>query len=147
MKGLLSISALFVGFLLIGMVSADPRIEVNDNFCHVPYDEQNDDNESFLAGCNGRVTVTNGVADGIGVVKESWVPVASVPVEINEKKRSGEVRLSGPTTPFTCVLVDSNGTQYETAVWSVRTFVRRHRKSSIGRATYEIFCWDAVQVN
>jgi len=128
------------------VVLADPRIEVTDNFCHVPFDATNDDNESFLADCGGVVTVENGVADGYATLRKENVPLRALPVRPATGESSAEIRLNGADIDFTCTLVDSNGTQYQTGEWAVWTLAVQGNHPAMGTATYEVFCFNAAAV-
>lgn len=125
---------------------ADPRIEVTDNFCHVPFDPADDDNESFLADCGGVVTVENQVANGFAIVQKTHIPLRALPVRPGEGETKAEIRLSGDDTGFTCTLVDSNGTNYQTTQWSVWTQAIQSSHPAMGDALYEVFCFNAAAV-
>lgn len=138
---------LFVSLTVMSFtVLADPRIEVVGNFCHVPFDPADDDNESFLADCGGVVTVENQVADGFAVVQKTHIPLRALPIRPGEGETKAEIRLSGDDAGFTCTLVDSNGVNYQTTQWSVWTLAVQSPHPAMGDATYEVFCFNAAAV-
>jgi hypothetical protein len=47
---------IFIHLCIVIPVSADPRMEINDNFCHFILDPTNTDNEVFVANCRDEIT-------------------------------------------------------------------------------------------
>ena len=93
-------------------VNADPRMEVNDNFCHFMHDYINDDNETFVAGANPVISVAQDQtsANGYCLVKRKLLKE-----QINHDYK---VNLTSDNSDETCAMVESNGTQYNSDTWT-----------------------------
>ena len=143
-----SILALILLPLVIG---ADPRMEINDNFCHYMHDNINDDNESFVSDCGPIISITDDTAsaNGYGYVRKI------VPREtINHEDK---VRLSNETFPDQkCAMVESNGTTYTSDTWTsdikVKTLYYYKRDDNGKRmprdvvlVTYKLVCLNGAQ--
>lgn len=130
---------------------ADARIEVTDNFCHAPWDNGNTDNEAYLSNCGAVLNVTNGIADGYAILVKKHVSVSAIPVSIDPRDTdeypTGEasVSTSGADSGAACVMVDSNGTNYQAASWDVVTTAERESQRWLATVTYQIECWNGQQ--
>lgn len=138
-----TVVTLIILTLAMGQANADPRIEVNaDNtFCHILHGNAgNADDETFDGGCAPFVAA-NGVggADGWGSSERFGVPAEAVahvfrygrevtvghcpPGQKKKKKCQTEwvVDVTQDDYPgLQCTLVETNGTQYQSATWHNR---------------------------
>ncbi len=131
MKCLILILSLMV---MAGTATADPRMEVTDNFCHFILDPDNTDNEIFLGGCDGKIAVVEGVATGYVRIVE-WMPRQ----EASALVPKGGVRFTSDDSDAACALVDSNGTQYDSNDWVSKISVNR------GKLVYKLYCRNGQQ--
>jgi hypothetical protein len=171
---------LFIIFFLLVFVHlsvsftafADPRMEINKNFCHFILDPNNTDNEVFMAGCNAEITVTENVAtasqntkivpeniknvehlintacedyvaSGYSIVKK-WIPVEAAPL-----LPTTSIVITSNDSEYPCTMVESNGRAYKSYKW--RSTIKAGWVQIIGRGadrrefvqvTYELFCQD-----
>lgn len=75
---------IFIHLCIVFPVTADPRMEINDNFCHFILDPNDTDNGIFVANCRAEITTIvpapaakenqvsceNYIASGYGQVKK-----------------------------------------------------------------------------
>lgn len=168
MKKLFVLSLLMVSMcLLIATgLSADPRMETNNNFCHFILDIDNTDNEIFMAGCNSVITVvekvveTNStkmssvgctpyIANGYAKV-EKVIPQALAPLPPGE-----ELVLTSEMSETPCTMVESNGRAYSSKNWKSTIRVQKINNQRTGQRTinnnnyltvqYELVCLNGEQ--
>jgi hypothetical protein len=139
-----------VGLAVAPPVSADPRMETNDNFCHFIMDPVNTDNEVFAAACDSAITTLelasppgttsasckNLVATGYGE-RTAVVPQAAIGVR------------PGTTLSFTsadsetpCTMVESNGRAYRSYKWKGRIRVEAAGRPGWVRVHGTLLCLD-----
>ena len=58
-------------FFMALNASADPRMEINDNFCHCILDPIDTDNEVFIADCKPYITVEKNVEKNMETEKNT----------------------------------------------------------------------------
>jgi hypothetical protein len=141
-----------VNLLLAAAVSADPRMETNNNFCHFILNAENTDNEVFLAGCDSVITVIEKVVTtaGMSVKCEPDNHVASGYASVTKELPAAAVPAPpGSTLTFTsdgsttaCTMVESNGRAYTSNKWTSTIKVNRVKRNGFATVQYEIFCQD-----
>jgi len=102
---------------------ADPRMEINDDFCHFINDTANTDNENFVADCGSTIAVNDDAGTAEGYAK------------ISRRLPAGMVEESsfvGDATITPCTMVESNGNEYTTTEWTseIRVVKWSWRRSS-----------------
>jgi hypothetical protein len=157
MKKIFFIFLLLIFVQLSGDLTAfaDPRMEINKNFCHFILDPNNTDNEVFMAGCNAEITVTenvatasqniktvpenikdigslistaceeNYVASGYSIVKK-WIPVEAAPL-----LPTTSIVITSNDSEYPCTMVESNGRAYKSYKW--RSTIKAGWVQIIGR--------------
>jgi len=117
--------------LCFGTVYADPRMEINNTFNHVILETKNDDNEVFIANTDPNIVVLNGRAWGFvenSVKNPKFRDVFPDPV----------TRFTSETEPRTCcIMVESNGTMYESTDW-VQVVTRDNNQPNV--IYYKLVC-------
>lgn len=144
---------ILMSVVLFGVISAnaDTRIEVMDDFCHVPWDAANTDNESFISGCGGVVRTFGALANGFARVVYEEIPVRILPPDSNPEDidqypgGNAATVVTDENSGDICVLVDSNNEIYVSQSWTARTRAWRGPNRYLGRVEYYIECWNAVQ--
>lgn len=111
---------------------ADPRMEINDNFCHFIKDPNNTDNEIFIGGCDAKISVTDEVASGYVRIVE-WMSKREAKVLLDGKKR---YIFTNNDSDSPCTMVESNGTEYNSNNWKSSITHNRHK------IVYELICLD-----
>jgi hypothetical protein len=143
----------FVHLCIISPVFADPRMEINDNFCHFILDPTNTDNEVFVANCRaeittivpipaakgGLVTCENYIASGFGQVTK-MIPQEAISLKPGETLRFTNVNSETP-----CTMVESNGRAYTSSNWESIIKVDNGKPKGFVKVTYRLFCRDGVQ--
>jgi hypothetical protein len=124
--------------LFAAITWADPRIEINDNFCHFILNPNNTDREIFVGGCDGRIfTNGNGVARGfIKIVQLLATQEANVMLGAEN-----EYIFTNDDSDTPCTLVDSNGTEYVSDNW--KSVIVYNPKTE--RLVYKLICRQAQQ--
>lgn len=144
MRNLLFVLLALIPFAL----SADARIETADNFCHVPYDVNNADNENYLSDCGSVLHVfANGArAHGQARATRENVTYSLTPFDEEDLPSYGTASftLNGDELATPCTMVDSNGTNYVTNNWSIRIGVTRTATISRADVLYIVECWGGV---
>ena len=144
---------IFIHLCVVFPVSADPRMEINDNFCHFILDPTNTDNEVFLANCRaeittivpipaakgGLVTCENYIAGGFGQVTK-MIPQEAISLKPGETLRFTNVNSETP-----CTMVESNGRAYTSSNWESIIKVDSGKPKGFVKVTYRLFCRDGVQ--
>jgi hypothetical protein len=143
-------------------VSADPRMEINDNFCHFILDPLNTDNEVFESGCNATIVTLTGnmtrmvvgeqesngnpraqcseyVASGYGTVTKQ-VPVSAVALPIGTV-----LKFSSDDSDTPCTMVESNGRQYISYNWESKIRVVQGNAIGMMKIIYQLTCKDGKQ--
>jgi hypothetical protein len=160
--------------LLLGVVHlagglpafADPRMEINKNFCHFILDPYNTDNEIFVGGCNPDIIVLeiinpvqsekiteskettceeNYVAAGYATVTK-LIPVEAVPV-----LPMTSLTITSDESEYPCTMVESNGRAYRSYNWwssvkaerTTRTYTRvggQYITKEYVQIVYELYC-------
>lgn len=151
MKQFFSLVLIFVGLNLcvVRIASADPRMEINNDFCHFILDSVNTDNEVFVADCGAMITTTekidptetvqtaceenNKIAGGYAVLKKVMQQSAS-PVAPGTT-----VFFSSDTSATPCTMVESNGTVYTSMKWQSLIKAGNVRNGMV-TVQYELFC-------
>ena len=168
MKRISVFTVLFVTmvFFMPPTASADPRMEINDNFCHCILDPINTDNEVFIADCKPFITVqkkeeknvegntateknteaeksleSEVYCDGYsadGYAKATRrVPEVAAPLPPGEEKI---ITSDDSETP--CVMVESNGRAYRSQNWVSSIKVGRPNRNRMVWVVYELICLD-----
>lgn len=134
-------------------VSADPRMEINDNFCHFILDPTNTDNEVFVANCraeittlvplsavrDSQVTCENYVASGYGQITKM------IPQEAISLKPGETLRFTNENSDTPCTMVESNGRAYTSSNWESIIKVENGKPKGFVKVTYKLFCKDGRQ--
>lgn len=136
--------SIIIGLMMVltaGIASADPRMEINDNFCHMILDATNTDNEIFVAGCNAQIVADgNGGATGYVMITR-WMPREEAQAMLGEDDQQLSFTSDGSDAP--CRMVESNGTTYESNDWESRIIFKRPWKE-INKVVYYLYCRDGV---
>jgi hypothetical protein len=155
MKKLFSILIflIFVHLCIISSVFADPRKEINDNFCHFILDPTNTDNEVFLANCRAEITTIvpipaakgdlvtceNYIASGFGQVTK-MIPQGAISL------KPGEIlRFTNENSETPCTMVESNGRAYTSSNWESIIKVDNGKPKGFVKVIYRLFCRDGMQ--
>jgi hypothetical protein len=138
-----------VFLLVVSAVSADPRMETNNNFCHFILDPTNTDNEIFVAGCDSEITTVeavpsaslqiaceNAVASGYG---EATKVVPHTAISIPPGRT---VRFTSADSVTPCTMVESNGRAYTSYNWKSTISVEATNRREFVRVRYSLFCQD-----
>lgn len=112
----MKIIMLIMAFIAPMSLNAEPQINILDNFCHWPTDVDNQDNEYFIAGCNGWVKVEDGEARGYARVAQN-----------HDIQNIESVEILGVDSAEPCVLTDSNGVVYHAPYFN-STIIKRPDK-------------------
>jgi hypothetical protein len=144
---------IFVHLCIVIPVSADPRMEINDNFCHFILDPTDTDNEVFVANCRAEITtiVPTPAAKGDMVTCENYI--ASGFGQVTKMIPQGAIRLKpGETLKFTnensgtpCTMVESNGRAYTSNSWESVIKVDNGKPKGFVKVHYMLYCRDGVQ--
>jgi plastocyanin len=143
----------FVHLFVIFPVSADPRMEINDNFCHFILDPCETDNEIFIANCRaeittivpppaakeGQVMCENYIASGYGQV------VKMLPAEAIKVKPGETLRFTNQDSETPCTMVESNGRAYTSYNWESTVKVENGKPKGFVKVTYRLLCRDGHQ--
>ncbi len=155
---------LFISMFFFNAITAlaDPRMEINDNFCHCILDPIDTDNEVFIAACNSSITVAKTVEKKIetdqnmqteedleneiycdGYSANGSARVARKAPEVAAPLAAGEERiLTSDDSETACVMVDSNGREYRSRNWVSSIKVSRANKKGVVWVVYELICLD-----
>ena len=137
-------------FLLVATaVSADPRMETNNNFCHFILDPANTDNEIFVAGCNSEITTfeavpsasvqimcENAVASGYGEATKV-IPQSAIVIPSGKT-----LRFTSTDSDTPCTMIESNGRAYTSFNWKSSISVEPTNRKGFVRVRYILFCQD-----
>ena len=122
-------------------VYADPRMVVDGNYCHMLHDNQDDDNETFVADCAPNISVQGGVANGYAL--KEFRPLLrrtdSDGVYLSKTERYEAIITDYDFQDEVCTMVDSNGTQYKARDWETGIDVRG------GSVVYWIVCRNGLE--
>ena len=149
-------------FGLATIAKADQRFESVGGFCHFVLNPNNDDNEIFFANCKNSIRVNDdGTADGSTMHTVSYpkgaepinASVAMVGAGNHHAAIAQWLSTATVIADTSCVMVDSNGTAYETTDWTARyILIERQRKPvEVGggwtpaKVRYELVCNNAYQ--
>ena len=144
---------LFVHLCVVFPVFADPRMEINDNFCHFILDPANTDNEIFIANCRAEITTIvpppaskenqvsceNYITSGYGQVAKM------IPQEAISLKPGETLRFTNENSEAPCTMVESNGRAYTSNKWESIIKVENGKPKGFVKVTYRLFCRDGVQ--
>lgn len=151
MKQLISLLLVFFGLnmFIVSIASADPRMEINKDFCHFILDTVNTDNEVFVADCGAMITTTekivqtgtvqitceenNKIASGYSVLNKVMQQTAS-PVPPGTT-----IFFTSDTSTTPCTMVESNGTAYTSMKWQSSIKAGNVKKGMV-TVQYELFC-------
>jgi len=154
-----------VVLLMARTASADPRMEIRDNFCHCILDPIDTDNEVFIADCDPVITVEKDPETLSLTAEENIDTETSLQVEptcegyvatgyfkVTRKMResaapipAGESRVfNGSDYPETrCVMVESNNDRtYKSNDWKSILRVKQPNQWGIVKVIYELTCYD-----
>ena len=139
-------------FFIASSVSADPRMETNNNFCHFILDPIYTDNEVFVAGCDSEITTIetvptvsikisceNAVASGFGEAKKV-VPQSAILLSPGQS-----VKFTSDDSDTPCTMVESNGRAYTSHNWQSTIQVEATNRKGFVRVHYMLFCKDGQQ--
>ena len=142
-------SWILVCLVFASAVSADPRMETNNNFCHFILDPVNTDNEIFVAGCDSEITTIeavpsaslqikceNAVASGFGEVIKV-VPQSAISIPPGRS-----VRFTSTDSATPCTMVESNGRAYTSYNWKSLISVESANRKGFVRVHYMLTCQD-----
>ena len=143
---------IFVQLCVVFPVSADPRMEINKNFCHFILDPTNTDNEVFVANCRaeittniplaakeGQVACEGYVASGYGQVTRT-IPQEAIPLKPGET-----LRFTNENSNVPCTMVESNGRAYTSNNWESVIKVEKGKPKGFVKVTYSLFCREGYQ--
>lgn len=153
-----AVSALcFVSMCLVFAlpVSADPRMETNNHFCHFILNAGNTDNEVFLAGCDSVITVVE--KEAAGTPKDAVNCSTRVATGFGSATRTLPIQASplppGTSKVFTsansetpCTMVESNGRAYTSHNWKsiIKVDATGPNKAWV-QVHYQVFCKEGVE--
>jgi hypothetical protein len=143
----------FVHLCSVFPALADPRMEINDNFCHFILNPLETDNEVFVANCRAEITTIvplpatrenqvaceNYVASGYGQV------IKMLPQQAIALKPGETLRFTNADSETPCTMVESNGRAYTSRNWESIIKVESGKPKGFVRVTYRLFCRDGVQ--
>ena len=133
-----AIMVILILAISVGLAYADPRMETVGNFCHMILDADNTDNEIFVAGCNSQIVVDDDAKTASGYIKITrWMPREEARAILGDRKRRLSFTSDDSGTP--CVMVESNGTEYESNVWESKIMVRRPWRH-MNKVVYKLYC-------
>jgi hypothetical protein len=150
--------------LMAGTASADPRMEIRDNFCHCILDPIDTDNEVFIAECQPVITVEKVVEDPAITQEEGGEKVTDINVvtcdgyvakgyaKVTRKMRedaaplaAGEkMILTSDDSETPCVMVESNGRAYKSHDWKSSIKVGEASQWGVVKVVYEVTCYGGV---
>ena len=155
---------LFISMFFFNAItaSADPRMEINDNFCHCILDPIDTDNEVFIAACKPSITVAKNLEKNIeadqnmetekNLENEIYCDGYSANGFARATRRAPEVAaplpaggeriLTSDDSETPCVMVDSNGREYRSRNWVSSIKVSRANKKGLVWVVYELVCLD-----
>ncbi len=144
---LIGFTAVIALMATLSTVSADHRMETVGEFCHIPVDAVDTNNEKFIGGCENHITPVNGVATGYasGVMEHVYWQAAIATLDIaavsNAWNAQKDYVLRVPCEQGNvCNMVDSNGTTYRTSeCWSQLTLPPMRAWYTDVR--YELYCF------
>jgi hypothetical protein len=140
----LSLLLVLVHFLVVFDASADPRMEINDDFCHFILDPLDTDNEVFVADCGCKITVAENLAGSGNQIIECGEYMASgyakVKMRMPEAAAPPPVSFTYADTGTPSNMVDSNGIQYESYNWKSTIQVRPLNRDGYVRVIYTLDC-------
>jgi hypothetical protein len=168
MKKIAVFTVLFVAmvFFIALTASADPRMEICDNFCHCILDPIDTDNEVFIANCKPYITVEKSVekieeksletekdietqksnecetccdgytANGYAKVRRR-VPEVAAPLPAGQEKL-----LTSNDSDTPCVMVETNGRAYKSHNWESSIKVKKSNRDGMVWVVYELICFD-----
>ena len=118
-------------FLLFPLISfADPRINAQNDTCHIPLSDIDPNEELNLPGCDGVVIESGGIGTGyaeksghlhVAVLPLGLQPVDTTPVVINVNWQDLPNK--------TCKLKDANGNKYLASRWWSRVVLKRQKRT------------------
>ncbi len=113
--------------LFVLTVSADPRMEAKDDFCHMIQDADDTDKEVFVGDCEVQIYVRDYRAWGL--------------IEVIRKAPSflESSYFESPIDNSECVMVETNGTEYRTPNFVSETIVNNDE------VTYRLECFAGMQ--
>lgn len=143
----------FFHLCIIFPAFGDPRMEINNNFCHFILDPTETDNEIFVANCRAEITTIvplsvakegmvaceNYMASGYGQV------VKMIPKEAISLKPGETLRFTNEDSNAPCTMVESNGRAYTSRNWESVIKVENGKPKGFVKVTYRLFCRDGVQ--
>ena len=155
-------------FFIAFTASADPRMEISDNFCHCILDPIDTDNEVFIADCQPFVTVEKSPENNMepeenveseentedekyleneihcdGYTAKGYAKVARRAPEVAAPLLAGQARIiTSEDSKTPCVMVDSNGREYKSRNWVSSIKVSRPNKNGLVWVVYELICLD-----
>lgn len=128
---------LSLALLLSTPAMSDQRFETVGGFCHFILNAQNDDNEVYFANClNSIVQNNDGTGNGSTIILVTY-PTGSAPI-------SEDITFTGTDTGIPCIMVDSNGTTYQTNDWDSEYKILPS-KNNLDRVSFSLSCRNAQQ--
>ena len=103
-----------VSMVLASFVQADPQINFDEQYCHVPQNTQNSDDEYFLVTCGDVRIDDDGLAQGAGERRRARL--ADIPVYFGHTYRIGSTENHPVYIDAPCTMT-VNGTAYTTQDW------------------------------
>jgi hypothetical protein len=162
MRKIIAFTGLFTAILFIVALtaSADPRMEITDNFCHSILDPIDTDNEVFIAQCQAVITVgkktenDNGPQeipetgetneDKIycdGYTAKGYFKVHRKISELAAPIPAGQkIIFTSDDSETACYMVESNGREYRSRDWVSSIRVSRPNKRGMVWVVYELIC-------
>jgi len=168
MKKITVFTVLFVAIVsfITPTASADPRMEICDNFCHCILDPIDTDNEVFVADCKPYITVEKSVEKIVeknsetekdketekciecetncgGYIAKGYAKVSRRVPEDTAPLKAGEERYLTSNDSYTpCVMVETNGRAYKSHNWESSIKVEKSNRNGMVWVIYELICFD-----
>jgi len=135
------------GFAAAPPVSADPRMETNNNFCHFIMDPAETDNEVFVAGCNSSIATvvlpppdTAGIACLNAVARGYGEQEVVLPQSVIRIPAGSTITFTSEDSDAACTMVESNGRAYRSHKWKSTISVEATGLPGQVRVRYVLLC-------
>ena len=120
----------FILILVPVFAFADPRINAQNDTCHIPLDPLDPNEELNLPGCGGVVIVSGGIAAGYaeknGIIHLSVLPLVLQPADSTKQI----INVDWKDLPNTdCKLKSAAGKKYESGRWWSRITLKRQKRT------------------
>jgi hypothetical protein len=146
--GFLGLAAAII-LAAVPSATADPRMEINNNFCHFILDDGNTDNEAFAAGCDATISTVEVLPPAGGTVLCENLAARGYGERSVVVPQSAVAMPPGTSLTFTsdasdtpCTMVESNGREYRSDNWKSTVQVESTARRGMVRVKYTVLCTD-----